>query len=125
MTQVLSFDRRFFLRCANCRLYIGEVKGEHFAQNLGLFVRADLLAMHSDGRHFAFVDEDTRTLFICRMTSDCLFTEIGRVGNFDSRSFSSLEWDEVRGAVLAIHSSEQPGRARYQTAWFPEPALVA
>ncbi|MBP9750803.1 MAG: hypothetical protein KBC95_03065 [Candidatus Peribacteraceae bacterium] len=94
---------------------------------MGLFVRSDLLAMHSDGRHFAFSDEDTRTLFICRITSGDRFTEVGRISDFDARLYSGLEWDESRTALLGLKASLQPveGRARYETVWLPEAALVA
>lgn len=127
MTQALSLDERFFLRCVNCQLYLGRNRGPGFPRNLGLYVRSDLLAVHSNGVLFAFSDEDSRTLFICRIISGDRFTEVGRIRDFDPRIFCGLEWDEARDALLGLLACDKPAanRVRYETVWFPEAALVA
>jgi hypothetical protein len=127
MTQVLSFNGRFFLRCVNRQLYLGRHRARGFPRNLGLYVRSDLLAVHSDGLLFAFADDDSRTLFVCRITCGNSFTEVGRISDFDARRYSRLEWDDARGALLALHPSEggMGTRCRYETVWLAEPALVA
>ncbi len=127
MTQVLSLDERFFFRCANCRLYVGRVKGGDFAQSLSLYACADLLAIHSNGRLLAFVDERSKTLFICLLGGPLGLQEVDRLNDFNAAAYSGLEWDEQRGALLGIFVGSCPTgatRSRYETLWLPE-ALVA
>ncbi len=117
---ILSNDERHKIRSHANRLFLDHC-------DLGLYVRSRLLAIANDGQHFAFVDDDTSTLFVCRMSTPTLFVEIGRLVAFEAESYAELEWDDSRLALLGVYHCQLHGRQRrrYETVWLPEEKLVA